>query len=319
MAALTNARRSLELLVERGCNVMVKSIYGWTPLHASLRFGSMETLKVLLRTDVVLEEKDVNGFEAVDYVLIYNQVKVLESIYENYPSMLEYLRKHLITLKVLEICIDNNSAEVMELLVKKYREEYIELVEKHCEGLAFRCIAFNSLKTLQILEGICKHKVSANELELAVYYSDEELFKHLVDKYYKESERKIQERALKVSIHMKKIDYAFYMLKHSKECRCEHVEEVINSDAFDWSIKNLGRVNNIRMIKKRMPSLADRKVKEYSELYSASSIVHMAIESGSQELALKVLETDASLKTKRKTDNATPLIAATKVPARHKA
>eukprot|EP00826_Nyctotherus_ovalis_P066841 TRINITY_DN9925_c0_g2_i1.p1 TRINITY_DN9925_c0_g2~~TRINITY_DN9925_c0_g2_i1.p1 ORF type:complete len:147 (+),score=8.56 TRINITY_DN9925_c0_g2_i1:73-513(+) len=139
-----------------------------------------------------------------------------------------------------------------------------------------------------------------------------------VNKYYKGNKCKIEERVLKASIHMKKVDCAFHLLKYSKECKCEDTEGVINSDAFDWSIKSLGRFHNIRMIKKRVPFLADINIKEYSEAYNAGNILHMAIENSSQEFALKVLETNANLKTKRKTDNATPLIVATKVTACHK-
>ena len=313
MATLTNAPRSVKFLIERGCSIKVKSNYGWTPLHTSLRFGSLESFEILLRAKPELGDKDVNNFEAFDYLLIYNQVKVLDHIYSNYPAVVQHLKDLFVTLKALEICIDNDSAEVMEKLVKRHEKEYVELVEGYSERLVFRCIAFNSLKSLKILEGICKYKVNSHQLELAVYYSNKELFEYLVNKYYKENNCKLEERTLKASIYMKKIDYAMLLLNNSKECKCEYKEGVIEDTVFDWSVKSMGRFHNIKMIKRQIPFLSDVNLNNFSLVYSTNSILHLAIETDSQEFILKVLETNINLRTKRRTDNATPLIIATKV------
>jgi hypothetical protein len=112
---------------------------------------------------------------------------------------------------------------------------------------------------------------------------------------------------------MRKLDYAICLLNHSKECKYEYKEGVIDNTVFDWSVKSMGRFNNMQMIKKQIPFLTDVKLSEFSLVYSANSVLHLAIETNLQEFILKVLETNINLKTKRRADNATSLIIATKV------
>eukprot|EP01022_Parablepharisma_sp_SALTPOND_P017151 TRINITY_DN2678_c0_g1_i1.p1 TRINITY_DN2678_c0_g1~~TRINITY_DN2678_c0_g1_i1.p1 ORF type:complete len:416 (+),score=44.49 TRINITY_DN2678_c0_g1_i1:472-1719(+) len=312
IAAVTNAPHSLELLLRKGCDVNIKNKYGWAPLHASLRFGAVESFQVLLTEGAELEGKDGRGFEAFDLILVYDEVNVLKHLLEKvqYPNVLRYARKHFTTMKSLKICIDNNSALCMCILLEAYKEDFANTV-KGWDELVKRCVVFNSFQCLQVLT----QKVLPAELELAVYFSDKDVFEYLLEKYYKEQvgDYRIEERILKACIVNDKKEYALMMLKYSKTCQCESKEGVINSDTFSWSLQEIGEIYNMKMLKKRRPMLTVPDFTNLASIYTSNNILHLAIEYGVNEVTQEILETDVNLNTRRRTDQATPLILATKV------
>ena len=166
---------------------------------------------------------------------------------------------------------------------------------------------------MKVINKILNFKVTLGELELAVYYTNKEIFEYLLDKYYQQNPVKIEERILKACINQSMIEYVLLILKYTTKCKSEFEEGIINNDEFKWKLSNLGSINNMKIITKKKEMLIDVDTENFSILYNSNSIVHLAIEQKSNDFITKILETDANLMTKRKNDNATPLIMAVKV------
>ena len=145
LAALTSAPRSLKFLLAIGCNINTKNKYNMTPLHCAIKIGSLDTFNVALESGADLHIKDINGYEAFDFILGYNRTNILNYILKEikYQEIIKYTKKQFLNKRSLEICIDNNSAEIIEILSSHYTNEIMELITNYNEGFIIRCIAFN--------------------------------------------------------------------------------------------------------------------------------------------------------------------------------
>ncbi len=339
IAAVTNGANSLAVLLKHGADPNSLTAVGWTALHACLRFGALDCLKLLLNTgtvqpchpwiDVKLSIRDNRDFDAFDMVLLYNEHEVLHYLLTDTHHLhaVAYIRQRFAMLRSLILCIDNDSVQCFEELLK-YFEGCQELLQQqeNCRLLLRRCIVFNSAKSLRVLlPHISNVNVTPCELELATYYSHADIFQTLLHEHYKEKDKEkdcesgqktLDERVFKACIWKQRADCIEQLLAMSKTFKHECQAGCINDASLAWSPNEIKEIYHIRMLKHKQPFLEKIDLAPLNALYSTHNVLHLALEGGSEVVCEMVLKTNVSLLTQRKVDLATPLILATKVACR---
>lgn len=316
-ASNTNAPESLQLMLQRGGDVDVLSNFGSTPLHKCCKFGTVECAKVLLRfssclvkVGAKLDVKDKRGFEAVDYLMINGLSEAFKYflVQQEFPALKEYVRKHLVSLRALYMCIDNDSEECLELLLNRFESEFSKEVLKDWMCLVRRCLLVNSNKCLKVMLKLKDLEMSPVELELAVYFADKEIVHDMIRRYY-DKNNKLEENVIKACIYKKNIDYIEMLLSITKSCAKESEEWIAESGTIDYSTD---QIYNLDYLKGRKQYTAV-PFKKLHQDFSDNNILQYAIERKEEKIALALLQTNVNLRTRRRTDGATCLVLATKV------
>jgi len=229
---------------------------------------------------------------------------------KEFPEFQAYTRHHLITLRAIHMCIDNDAAECLELLLSHYDEELEKKVVRGDEWryLIQRCLLVSSNRCLKVIFKLKDLKLTPIEVELAVYFSDKEVVQDIIRRYYAMDDR-LHENIVKACIYKKNIEYIEELMKVTKNCAKESEEWIAQSEVKDYSVNPIYNLNYMKQ-KKKYTIIPFNKI--YQE-YNDNNILQYAIERKEERIALLILQTNINLFTSRRTDKATSLILAVKV------
>ncbi len=275
--------------------------------------------------------KDQRGMEPFDYLLMNSGQKSISDghiailLYlltqKEHPEALKHMAERMGTIKGLLFCIDNDAEEPLRLLLTHFADKFKTEVAGAYDYrfLLRRCLFLNSSRCLTTILSVKPDmEITPVELELAVYFANEEIVKDLITRFYERlpiAERKLEERVVKACVHKKAEAHLRHMLDFSKSCRYEFADSVAQIEAKDWGKEELAEIFSLDVIKDKRKLDLPNFVDMYAQ-YNDQNILQLAIDQDSESLASLLMQTDVSLWTNRKSDGATCLILATKVPSR---
>lgn len=295
-------------------------------MHASLRFGFLDTFKILLDAGAEISGPDKRGFEPCDLILIYNEEHILRYLFEDLGEnfkLAEYCKNHFVTSKSLFICIDNNSAECLEILLKKYKidtyNKKLQII--NYEKMLERCIIFKSLNCLKILLNLippAQCKITLQILEISIFYITEITdFEFVLGEFIKNmpNSKILYENLLKSCIFYNKLEFTLLILSKFSICSCENKLNNFYDNFYQINFAEIAEIYNIKMLKKRIPIFEKYNPEKLSKFAQNNNILHFAIEFDfSHEIIGKIIsQTDVNLFSQRPLDFCTCLIIAAKV------
>jgi hypothetical protein len=125
IAALTGGSESLKVLINKGANPNHLNIYNATPLIESARYGSVDTIRILIeeckRNNIELDinHRDKSGITALEYSVARNKIEVI-NIYKNNNLLTEEDLKN-----IAIIAVENNCKFSFDCIINIILERHI--------------------------------------------------------------------------------------------------------------------------------------------------------------------------------------------------
>ena len=220
------------------------------------------------------------------------------------------------------MCIDNDSNKCLGILLKHFASDIeAKVLDKQHDWLTLvrRCLLMNSGKCLK---KIMKTKIDIEkfltpiEIELAVYFASPEIVQDVIKCYYKNialNDRKLSERVIKACIYGKNMEYLTHLIDITKNCAIEYDEIISTVEIKDWFKDEINNaIYNFDYMKKRKEYRKVDFVALYKQ-YNDNNMLQYAIEQEDEKIAAIIMKSNVNFWTKRKSDQATCLILATKV------
>jgi len=132
IAASTNGKESLRLLIFHGANVNHINKYKATPLIEASRYGNNDCLQILLelaKDQIDIKIRDVNNMNAYEYLASNDNINGLHDLI-NFKSLdVDDL------LSLLECCVHSNAEQCFDFVFSKFQSLYNKLNETHLKLL----------------------------------------------------------------------------------------------------------------------------------------------------------------------------------------
>jgi len=270
-----------------------------------------------MKIDIKLDIKDKRNFEAIDYLLINEKHEALKWFLEQneYKNVTNYIEKHLLSLTALYMCIDNDSAKCLSLLLRHFDKLYDSVVLNGDYRLLMRrCLLLKAANCLKELLNLKSILITPIELELSIYEGEPESVNYLIKKYFEQNTvLKLPERVIKACIYAKKLEYLQNLLEKTSELCCENNNNKIEQiEIIDWPIVEIKQIYNLEFMKKKK-KFGKINFESLYQDFNKNNILHYAVENEDEKIALLILKTNICLTTIRLEDKANCLILATKV------